>query len=370
MKLVLIGDGDQRAEYEKLAHDLGIEFAGQQDGIAARQAMSESKYVVSPSECWETFGLSAAEALSTGTPVIVSDCGALPDLVKDTSHHHSSSFILNSSSSHCGEIFEAGNAEALAQAIERLLKRNDYAEMCAHAKERAESRYTEEANYSRLQEIYGDAKRVLLVHNFYGSSAPSGENKVFEAEKRMLESRGIIVSTYTRHSDEIRNGSIVGLLKGALSTIANPFSARALAKKCRDFKPDIIHFHNTFPLISPLAIRAASKFAPVILTLHNYRTVCAAGIPMRDGRVCRDCFKCEVSNPNISAQVSLSSRNDAVKGSTGGADSRTRGYQRDRCDFDPPMVTGACYARASKSCRGRPLITIRASCRDAGSERL
>jgi len=38
--------------------------------------------------------------------------------------------------------------------------------------------------------------RILLVHNYYGSSAPSGENKVFEAEKAMLEKHGHEVGYY------------------------------------------------------------------------------------------------------------------------------------------------------------------------------
>ena len=46
--------------------------------------------------------------------------------------------------------------------------------------------------------------RILLIHNYYGSSAPSGENKVFEAERVMLEKNGHEVEVYTRHSDEIR----------------------------------------------------------------------------------------------------------------------------------------------------------------------
>ena len=136
--------------------------------------------------------------------------------------------------------------------------------------------------------------RILLIHNYYGSSAPSGENKVFEAEKAMLEKRGHEVVTYTRYSDEIRNGNIIarllGKIKGALCTIGNPFASRAVAKKCREFKPDVVHFHNTFPLISPLAVRAASKYAPVVMTLHNYRTACAAGVPTRDGKVCSLCL--------------------------------------------------------------------------------
>ena len=123
--------------------------------------------------------------------------------------------------------------------------------------------------------------KILLVHNYYGSSAPSGENKVFEAEKAMLEKHGHEVAVYTRHSDEIRGtgkisperserrrrlnagwewgtvSRIWGIVKGALCTVGNPFAARAVAKKCREFKPDVVHFHNTFPLISPLAVRTA-----------------------------------------------------------------------------------------------------------------
>ena len=46
--------------------------------------------------------------------------------------------------------------------------------------------------------------RILLVHNYYGSSAPSGENVVFEVERDLLRARGHTVETFTRHSDAIR----------------------------------------------------------------------------------------------------------------------------------------------------------------------
>ena len=138
--------------------------------------------------------------------------------------------------------------------------------------------------------------KILLVHNCYGSSAPSGENRVFAAEKTLLEKHGHEVATYTRHSDEIRTGGAIrriwGKIKGALCTVGNPFAAHEVAKVCRAFKPDIVHFHNTFPLISPLAIRAAHRSgAKVVMTLHNYRTVCAAGVPTRNGKVCTECFR-------------------------------------------------------------------------------
>ena len=78
--------------------------------------------------------------------------------------------------------------------------------------------------------------KILVVHNYYGSSAPSGENKVFDAEKAMLEKYGHTVVVYTRHSDEIREGSftkrLFGKIKGALCSVGNPFAARTIAKIC------------------------------------------------------------------------------------------------------------------------------------------
>ena len=136
--------------------------------------------------------------------------------------------------------------------------------------------------------------RILLVHNYYGSSAPSGENVVFEAERDLLRAHGHEVQTFTRYSDTIRGRGLWGKIVGALSTICNPFAARALARQCRAFRPDIVHFHNTFPLISLWTVRTAAKFAPVVMTLHNYRLLCAAGTPLRDGKACRACFPVNV----------------------------------------------------------------------------
>jgi len=133
--------------------------------------------------------------------------------------------------------------------------------------------------------------KVLLVHNFYGSEAPSGENVVFEAEKALLERRGHTVRAFTRHSDEIRGQGLHGAIKGAAAVPWNPFAAAALRKVVDDFQPDVVHAHNTFPLISPAVFHAIGPRAARVLTLHNYRLLCPAAIPMRDGKVCTDCIQ-------------------------------------------------------------------------------
>lgn len=132
--------------------------------------------------------------------------------------------------------------------------------------------------------------RILLAHNYYGSSAPSGENQVFDSEKALLRERGHDVAEFTRHSDEIRAKCLVGAVQGALATPWNPWMVRAARKIVDSFQPDIVHVHNTFPLISPAIFPAIGYRAARVLTLHNYRLFCPAAIPLRAGQVCTDCL--------------------------------------------------------------------------------
>ncbi|MBK9198592.1 MAG: glycosyltransferase [Betaproteobacteria bacterium] len=107
----------------------------------------------------------------------------------------------------------------------------------------------------------------------------------------MLQSRGHEVAEFTRHSDEIRGPGVWGSIKGAAATPWNPWSARAIRQAVARFLPDVVHVHNTFPLISPAIFHAlAGTGVARVLTLHNYRLFCPAAIPMRAGKVCTDCL--------------------------------------------------------------------------------
>ena len=128
--------------------------------------------------------------------------------------------------------------------------------------------------------------KILLVHNHYRSDFPSGENEVFEAEREMLESRGHEVFVHKRHSDELASKGAFGTLLGALSTPWNPWETRRLSKIARTFRPDIIHAHNTFPLISPAIFQSVRGDAAKVLTLHNYRLFCPSAMLFRNGSPC------------------------------------------------------------------------------------
>lgn len=132
--------------------------------------------------------------------------------------------------------------------------------------------------------------RLILGHNFYSSATPSGENQVFEAEQQLLLNSGHALEAFTRHSDEIRAKGAVGVIQGALATTWNPWMAKALRQRVESFQADVVHVHNTFPLLSPAIFHAIGKRAARVLTLHNYRLFCPAAIPMRDGKVCTKCL--------------------------------------------------------------------------------
>ncbi len=142
--------------------------------------------------------------------------------------------------------------------------------------------------------------KILLVHNYYGSGAPSGENAVYTAERELLRQHGHTVIEFTRHSDEIRGRGAMGILRGAFATPWNPFSKLALQSVLKKEKPDVMHVHNTFPLLSPSIFHATKGLhTATVLTLHNYRTFCAAGILMRDDVPCTECLDTQSVSPAI-----------------------------------------------------------------------
>lgn len=132
--------------------------------------------------------------------------------------------------------------------------------------------------------------RILLVHNFYQSSAPSGEDVVFHIERQLLERAGHEVITYTRANDEI-GSSLGSRMRAATDLYWSPSSYRDITRLLRERKPDVAHFHNTFPLVSVSGYRACQEHGvPVVQTLHNYRLICPGALLQRNGVPCEDCI--------------------------------------------------------------------------------
>lgn len=137
--------------------------------------------------------------------------------------------------------------------------------------------------------------KILMAHNFYRQSG--GEDKCFAAESDLLRRNGHDLLTYTVHNDAMIHMSG---LKAAGVSVWNRDSYSQLSSLICSENPDVVHFHNTFPLMSPAALWAAKRRGcAVVNTLHNYRIVCPAGTLVRNGQICEDCVKWTLPWPGV-----------------------------------------------------------------------
>ena len=132
-------------------------------------------------------------------------------------------------------------------------------------------------------------KRILMVHNFY--QIGGGEHTVYKNEIEMLRENGHEVIEYTRSNDELKKSKLKLLLL-PFTTIWSFKTYFEIKKLIKEHKIDIVHCHNTFPLISPSVYYAAiSENIPVVQTIHNFRFLCPCGVFYRNGKICEECVE-------------------------------------------------------------------------------
>jgi glycosyltransferase involved in cell wall biosynthesis len=137
--------------------------------------------------------------------------------------------------------------------------------------------------------------KVLVAHNYY--KLAGGEDQCVAAEVALLRDRGHEVISYHLRNDAIDE---LGRLDAATRTIWSRPGYREVRALLREHRPQVAHFHNTFPLISPAAYYAArAEGVAVVQTLHNFRLLCPNAIFFRGGKVCEDCLGKSVPWPGV-----------------------------------------------------------------------
>lgn len=144
-KLLLIGDGPDRSECERLSRELGlyedVRFLGKQEGLV--DILTSADIFLMPSQS-ESFGLSALEAMACGLPVVSSSVGGLPELV---SHNE------------CGYIAEIGDIDRMAKYVVQLLTNPKKYEIFSEA---ARSRAVEKFEINKIVPEYESYYREVL----------------------------------------------------------------------------------------------------------------------------------------------------------------------------------------------------------------
>ncbi len=183
--------------------------------------------------------------------------------------------------------------------------------------------------------------KILLVHNYYKQRG--GEDVSFDSEGQMLLNHGHDVRFYTRHNDDIDS---LSKTKVALQTTWNRQSFNDIKYILNEFKPDVIHCTNLFPLISPSAYDAAREFnVPVVQSLRNYRPVCINSLLFREGEVCEKCVAKTIAWPGIANRCYRNSRIGSMVVAAANGFHKMRGTWRNKVDlfFTPTEFTRRKY---------------------------
>jgi len=129
--------------------------------------------------------------------------------------------------------------------------------------------------------------KILLIHNQYGKY--SGEEAVVDAQIKLLRKRGVTVKTYFRSSEEIPRMKF-GQFRAFFSGFYNHKSISEILKIIIDYKPDLVHVHNLYPLISPAVLKQIKAMnVPIVMTVHNYRLSCPNGLYFSKNEICERC---------------------------------------------------------------------------------
>ncbi len=152
--------------------------------------------------------------------------------------------------------------------------------------------------------------KLIQVHNYYQQAG--GEDVVVAAERDLLEKQGNIVVPFYKTNEGIPDSgnhllSVGQLIRVAAATLWNHQVYREFRKVLKKEMPDLVHCHNTFPLISPSIYWACAKEGvPVVQTLHNYRLLClnaclfrTVNRPQKGGELCELCVHKSFKWPGI-----------------------------------------------------------------------
>lgn len=161
--------------------------------------------------------------------------------------------------------------------------------------------------------------KVLQVYNDY-RSAFGGEAGVVQMIARVIEKHGGQARLLTRTSKGL-DRSFIGKVRGFLSGIYNRTARREMARLLADDRPDVVHMHNLYPLLSPSVLVACRQAGvPVVMTNHNYMLSCPIVSHLHQGRVCEKCsggreYWCVLRNcrENLAESVAYATRSATTR---------------------------------------------------------
>ena len=135
-----------------------------------------------------------------------------------------------------------------------------------------------------------DKLKILVLHNFHRKGSSSGDDQVFKDETHLLAEHGNTVIKYAVSNDSFDVMGLVGKIKATLSMLWSFKNYKEVKDIIGREKPDIVHVHTFFPLMSPSVLYAAKRSGcKVVATLHDTRFICPCCTSLRGTEICNKC---------------------------------------------------------------------------------
>lgn len=132
--------------------------------------------------------------------------------------------------------------------------------------------------------------KILAIHNFHRKGSASGDDQVFKSETTLLEEHGHDVIRYTVTNDEFDKSGFIGKVAATFGMLWSFKNYKRVKKLVESERPDIVHIHTFFPLLSPSVLYAAKRAgAKVVATLHDTRFICPCATSLRGTELCNQC---------------------------------------------------------------------------------
>jgi glycosyltransferase involved in cell wall biosynthesis len=157
--------------------------------------------------------------------------------------------------------------------------------------------------------------KLLQVFNQYRSLF-NGEERVVEMIAELMANRGHDAQLWTRSSRGMES-SLKQKIQATFGAVYNRSARREMNERLKADRPDVVHAHNLYPLLSPsvlMACRAAG--VPTVMTVHNNIQTCPRSDHLLHGRICERCvggreYHCVLNNcrGNLLESVAYAARN-------------------------------------------------------------
>jgi glycosyltransferase involved in cell wall biosynthesis len=130
---------------------------------------------------------------------------------------------------------------------------------------------------------------LKVLHAYNESRFGGGANNAPKATIAVSREHGLEVELFMRSSRDLPP-NLLGRMQAGTAAIFPPPAVREFERVLDTFKPDVVHIHEVFPLVSPWILpRCTRRDIPVVMTTVDYRMTCPVATHLHEGKVCNQC---------------------------------------------------------------------------------